>query len=90
MKNFIAIALIGFFSLTMVGTAYASFDSEASIELKKDFDKVHLNLICDGVTPSVAPKYGKMVTVLPAKDLMPGAVSDVRPNANDPPTIRML
>ncbi len=91
MKRFIAIALVGLFSFAMVGTVYASFDTKASIELKKGFDDLpQLVAIMDGVTPSVKPQYGKMVTVLPESDLITGYTSAVIPSANDPPTIRML
>ncbi|GEM_PF-676020 len=91
MKRFVAIAMIGLFSVMMVGTVYASLDKNASIELKKDFEKVqHFDLICDGITPDVSPKYCKMVTVLSENDLINGYTSDIKPTANDPPTIKML
>lgn len=85
MKRFIAIALIGSFSFLMVGMAYASFDTKAAIELKKDIDKVHLNVVMDGITPSVDPLYGKMVTVLAESDTESGYIPDITPRANDPP-----
>lgn len=85
MKRFIAIALIGMFSFLMVGMVYASTDTKASIELKKDFDKIHLDFICDGITPSVTPLYGKMVTVLAQNVAVSDFVSDITPCANDPP-----
>ena len=69
----------------MVGTAYASIDTKAAIELKKDIDKVHLNLVLDGITPSVDPLYGKMVTVLAESNTESGYSPDVAPRANDPP-----
>lgn len=91
MKRFVAIAMIGLFSVMMVGTVYASFDKNASIELKKDFEKVpHFDLICDGISPDVSPKYSKMVTVLSEDDMIIGYTSDIKASANDPPTIRML
>lgn len=90
MKRFIAIALIGAFSLLMVGTVYASFDTKASIELKTGIDHLDFHLIMDGVTPSVTPKYGKMVTVLPVNEKLSGYMADIAPSANDPPTIRTL
>jgi len=91
MKRFITIALIGLFSVMMVGSVYASFDNKASIELKNDFEKVpHFDLICDGICPDVSPKYGKMVTVISEDDLIIGYKSDIKPTANDPPKIRML
>lgn len=91
MKRFVAIAMIGLFSVMMVGTVYASFDKNASIELKKDFEKVpYFDLICDGITPDVSLKFSKMVTVLSEDDLINGYTSDIKPSANDPPTIRML
>lgn len=86
MKRFIAIALIGCFSMLMVGTVYASFDTKASVELKKDFDSKHFNVaIMDGITPSVDPLYGKMVTVLAESDTESGYSPDITPKANDPP-----
>ncbi|GEM67576.1 hypothetical protein SMI01S_11820 [Sphingobacterium mizutaii NBRC 14946 = DSM 11724] len=75
----------------MVGTAYASFDEKVSIELKKDLEKVpHFDLICNGVSPDVSPKFSKTVTLLTEDDLITGYTSDITPSANDPPTIRML
>jgi len=91
MKRFIAIALVGLFSFAMVGTVYASFETKASIELKKGFDDApQLVALMDGVTPSVEPQYGKMVTELPVSDVITGNTSALSPSANDPPTIRML
>lgn len=91
MKRFVAIAMIGLFSVMMVGMVYASFDKNASIELKKHFEKVpHFDLICDGISPDVSPKYSLMVTVLSEDDLINGYTSDIKASANDPPTIRML
>ncbi|WP_437918571.1 hypothetical protein [Sphingobacterium sp. LRF_L2] len=90
MKRFIAIALVGLFSFVMVGMVYAAFDTQTSIELKKSFDDVSFVGIMDGVTPSVEPQYGKMVTVLPESDIVSGYTADTAPSANDPPTIRML
>ncbi|WP_286894954.1 MULTISPECIES: hypothetical protein [Sphingobacterium] len=90
MKRFIAIALVGMFSLLMVGTVYASFDSKQSIELKKGSDSQQMVAILDGVTPSVEPQYGKMVTVLSEDETLSGYQTDITPNANGPPTIRML
>lgn len=90
MKRFIAIALVGMFSLFMVGTVYASFDKNKPIELKKGTDSTQLVAILDGVTPSVEPQYGKMVTVLSEDETLSGYQSDITPNANGPPKIRML
>ena len=91
MKRFVAIGLIGLFSVLMVSTVYASLDKNASIELKKDFEKVpHFDLICDGISPDVSPKYSLMVTVLSEDDMISGYTSGIKPSANDPPTIRML
>lgn len=90
MKRFIAIALIGAFSLLMVGTVYASFESKASVELVKGLHDVSLVGIMDGVTPSVTPQYSKMVTVLPTNETLLAYTADINQNANDPPTIRLL
>lgn len=90
MKRFIAIALFGMFSFLMVGTVYASFDKNKPIELKKGSDSPQIVAILDGVTPSVEPQYGKMVTVLSEDETLSGHQSDITPNANGPPTIRML
>lgn len=90
MKRFIAIALVGVFSLLMVGTVSASFDSKIAIELKKGIDNCGLHIIVDGVTPSVEPQYGRMVTVLSEDDTLSGYNLDITPSANDPPTIRYL
>ncbi len=89
MKRFIAIALIVMFSFLMVGTVYASFDKKASIELKKD-NGPQIVAILDAVTPSVAPKYGKMVTVLSEDVIVSGYKSDITAKANSPPSIRKL
>ena len=90
MKRFIAIALVGMFSLFMVGTVYASFDKNKPIELKKGSDRPQIVAILDGVTPSVEPHYGKMVTVLSEDETLLGYQCDITPNANGPPRIRML
>ncbi|TDQ79566.1 hypothetical protein [Sphingobacterium yanglingense] len=91
MKRIIAIALIGTFSLLMVGTVYFSCDSKESITLvKKVSDNCDLHFIHDGFTPSVEPHYGKMVTVLSEDETLSGYTLDIAPSANDPPTIRML
>lgn len=90
MKRFIAIALVGMFSLFMVGTVCASFDKNKPIELKKGSDSTQLVAILDGVTPSVEPQYGKMVTVLSEDETLSGYLSDITPNAIGPPKIRML
>ncbi|MGA6117442.1 hypothetical protein [Sphingobacterium anhuiense] len=90
MKRFIAIALVGVFSLLMVGTMFASFDTKVAVELKKGIDNCGLHIIVDGVTPPVEPLYGKMVTVLSQDVTLSGYHSDITPNANGPPTIRML
>ncbi len=63
MKRFVVIAMIGLFSVMMVGTVYSSFNEKVPIELQKD-NSPQIVAILDAVTPSVAPKYGKMVTVL--------------------------
>ncbi len=90
MKRFIAIALVGMFSLFMIGTVYASFDTNKPIELKKASDSPQMVAILDGVTPSVEPQYGKMVTLLSEDETLSGYQSDITPNANGPPTIRTL
>ena len=91
MKRFIAIALVGMCSFLMVGTVYASFDKKAYIELEKDENNYFNQVaILDAVTPSVAPKYGKMVTVLSEDVIVSGYKSDITAKANSPPSIRKL
>lgn len=85
MKRFIAIALIGMFSLLMVGTVYSSFEKNASMELKKGYDNPHFVAILDGFTPSVEPQYGKMVTILSEDVAISDFEPDIMPSANDPP-----
>lgn len=89
MKRFIAIALIGMFSFMMVGMVYSSFNEKVPIELKKD-NSPQIVAILDAVTPSVAPQYGKMVTVLSEDVIVSGYKSDITAKANSPPTIRKL
>ena len=91
MKRFIAIALIGMFSFMMVGMVYSSYNEKVPIELKKDnsFNQVEVAIL-DAVTPSVAPKYGKMVTVLSEDVIVSGYKSDITAKANSPPSIRKL
>lgn len=89
MKRFIAIALIGMFSFMMVGMVYSSFNEKVPIELKKD-NGPQIVAILDAVTPSVAPKYGKMVTVLSEDVFVSGYKSDITAKANSPPSIRKL
>lgn len=71
--------------MLMVGAVYASFDTKASIELKKDLNYDKVVFVMDGVTPSVGPLYGKMVTVLAESDTELGYTPDITPKANDPP-----
>jgi len=93
MKRFIAIALVGLFSCVMVGSVVASFGKDVpSITVKKDLNSKHFDVaILDGqTTPSVDPKYGKLVTVLSEDLLLSGYNPEIKPSSNSPPTIRML
>lgn len=90
MKRLIAIGLIGLFSLVMVGTVYSSFNTKAPIELKKDFGDIKFVAVLNEVAPTLKSFEGKAVALETSNEKLSGYNPEVKPSANDPPTIRML
>lgn len=86
MKNLIASLLLGLFSFLFVMplTSFAQ-DVGTVKELVKKADSLLSHSILDGVTPSVAPQYGKMTTFLLPSPTLPGYLPKVVAMSNSPP-----